>query len=174
MHKGVFVDHPGHDLRVRIDVRRWDIDVYADVMPNLPDISARETLYFALRHLARIANNAALAAPERNIDERAFPRHPRCQCAYRIDRFIRMKANPTFGWAARIVILHAETLKDLDRTVVHLDRQGHVDLAQRPTQQFMNCRVELENRRRLIELLLSDAKRIILRIRTGSDRMKVG
>ena len=63
---GVGVHDPRHDLLVGVDVGRRHVLLGADGVDDLGDVAARERLELAARHAGRIADDAALAAAERD------------------------------------------------------------------------------------------------------------
>ena len=119
----VFVEHPDHVLRRGHHVRRRHVGQLADVARDLANPSAADLLLLAHAQVVRIANDPALAAAERDVDDRALPRHPHGERAHGVDGFLRVEADAPFGRAARVVVLHAEALEHLDVAVVHADRE---------------------------------------------------
>src|SRR5215472_13709075 len=71
-----------------------------------------------------------------------------------------MIANAAFARPARIVVLHAKSLEDLERAIVHADRQGKRKRAARRAQHFTQARIEFEFFRRVLKLSEGNAKRI--------------
>ena len=61
----VGVHDPRHDLFVGVDVGRRHVLVGADGVDDFRDVAPRERFQFARRHLRRVADDAALAAAER-------------------------------------------------------------------------------------------------------------
>src|SRR3990172_4125021 len=85
----VFVHHPGHRLRIRVDIRCWDILVNADVLNDSADVCPREILQFSFGHISGIAHHTAFSSSEWEIHDSRFPRHPASKSADRISRLIR-------------------------------------------------------------------------------------
>ena len=90
---GVGVHEPRHDLLVRVDVRRGHVLVGADRVDDLGDVAARQRLELAPRHARRVADDAALAAAERDLRDRALPRHPRGQRRDLVERDVGVVAD---------------------------------------------------------------------------------
>ena len=100
----------------------------ADRVDDLGDVAARQRFDLALRHLGRVADDAALAAAERNVRDGALPGHPRGQRGHFVERDAGVIADAALGRAERDVVLHAIAGEDLDLAVVHLHRTRHDDL----------------------------------------------
>ena len=72
----VGVHDPGHGLLIGVHVGSGDVDLRPDEIEQLGGIAARDALQLAGREQIGIADHAALAAAERDVDHRAFPGHP--------------------------------------------------------------------------------------------------
>jgi hypothetical protein len=110
----------------------------------------------------RVADDAALAAAERDVDHRALPGHPGREGAHRVDRLLRVEADAALGGAAGVVVLDPEALEDPHLAVVHADRNGEVELALRPAQELADTFVELQLVGHRVELTLGHRERIEL------------
>ena len=116
----------------------------------------------------------ALAAAERDVDDGALPRHPHGQGAHGIDRLLRVEADAALGRAARVVVLHAEALENLDVPIVHADGDEELELALRVAQQVARALVEIEQVRDLVELSLRHLERVeALRRHAMNDSRKM-
>ena len=151
---GILVHHPAHHLRGGAHVRGGDVLADADVLPHLLHPAAAQAFLLADRERGRVDDDAALAAAQRDVRHGAFPGHPGRQRAHHVERLGRVEADAALVGAARVVVLDAEALEDLDRAVVHAHRDAEVELAHRPAQHFGDLRVEVELLGHLIELLL--------------------
>jgi hypothetical protein len=149
----VGVHDPGHDLGVGVDVGRGDVLVGADGIDDLGDVAARQRLQLAPRHPRRVADDAALAAAERHLRDRALPRHPRRQRRDLVERDVRVIADAPLGRAERDVVLHAVAGEHLDLAVVHLDGARHGDLPLGVGEDLPDAGVEAEEPCRAVELL---------------------
>ena len=78
--------------------------------------------------MLRIADDAALAAAEGNVDHGALPRHPGGQRAHFVERHIGREADAALGRTARDRVLHAIAGEDFDAAIVELDRDVDGDL----------------------------------------------
>src|SRR5205085_11428638 len=116
------VHDPGHYLRVSVDIGSWDIAIGADNGKDLCSISARHAFQLVARELMRIDYHSALAAAVWDIHNSAFPRHPRSEGFNFNESYLRVIADAAFGRAARHIMLHAVSFKDLDAAIVHLYR----------------------------------------------------
>ena len=152
----VGVHHPGHGLRVGVDVGGGDVAVGPDDGQDLGDIAARHAFQLGLRHFARVADHAALAAAEGDVHHRRLPRHPGGQRLHFIQAHIGVVADAALGRAAGDVVLHAVAFEDLERAVVHLGGDGDDHLALRAPQHLAESRFELQVVGRLVELHLGD------------------
>ena len=101
-----------------------------------------------------------LRAAERDVDDRALPRHPHRERADRVDALLRVEADAALGRAARVVVLHAEAAEHLDLAVVHVDGNLKLVLAQRLAQQVAGAAIQIEQRRDVVELVLRHLERV--------------
>src|SRR5512143_735849 len=69
----------------------------------------RQICSCARAQVVRIADDAALRATERDVDDGALPRHPHRERADRVDGFLRVEADAALARSAGVVVLHAET-----------------------------------------------------------------
>ena len=122
--------------------------------------AAADLLLLALAEVVGIANDAALGAAQRNVDDRALPGHPHRQRADRVDGLLRVEANAALARSASVVVLHAEAAEHLHGSVVHAGRNRKVELAQWVTQKFARRRIEAQIFGDLVELRLRDLERI--------------
>ena len=93
---GLLVDHadrvhvrvhdPRHRLRVGAHVGRRDVVVGADVRAERVGEAARDALQLGARDRVRVELDAALAAAERQVHERALPRHHRRERLHVVER----------------------------------------------------------------------------------------
>ena len=93
---GVGVHHPGHGLLVGVDVGRGNVFFRPDELDQLRGVAAGHALQFALRHLVRIADDAALGAAEGNVDHGALPGHPAGQGAHFVEGDVGRVADAAF------------------------------------------------------------------------------
>ena len=149
----VGVHHPRHDLVVGVDVRRGHVLVGTDGVDDLGDIAAGQRLELAARHAGRVADDAALAAAERHVRDRALPGHPGRERGDLVQRDVGVVADAPLGGPERDVVLHAVAGEDFDLAVVHLDRARHRDLPLGVGQDFPDAGVEPQQARRPVELL---------------------
>ncbi len=149
----VGVHDPRHHLLVGVDVRRRDVLLGTDGVDDLGDVAARQRLELAARHLRGVADDAALAAAERDPGDRALPRHPRGECRDLVERHARVIADAALGGAERDVVLNAIAGEDFDPAVVHQDRARHDDLTFGVRQNLPDVRLQSEQARGAIELL---------------------
>ena len=108
----------------------------------------------------RIADHAALGAAQRDVDDGALPGHPHRQRANGVDGLLRVEADAALARAARIVVLHAEAAEDLYASVVHVARDGEVELTQRIAQKLAGSRIKTQVFSDFVELCLRDLKGI--------------
>ena len=156
---GVGVHHPRHDLLVGVDVGRRHVFLRADRVDDFRDVAARQRFDLALRHLRRIADDAAFAAAERDVRDRALPRHPRGERGHFVERDAGVIADAAFGRAERDVVLDAEAGEHFDLAVVHLHRTGDDDLPLRVGEDLPDAGVEIEQSGGDVEFLEHRAER---------------
>ena len=121
----VGIHDPRHDLRIGAHVRCWDIAVRADDDADLGGIAPRQALELGLRQRSRVDHDAALCPAERQVDDRAFPRHKQRQRPYFIQRDAQAEAKASLHGAPRVVVLHAVAGEDARTAVIHRDRAIH-------------------------------------------------
>ena len=149
----VGVHDPRHDLIVGVDVGRRDVFLGADRVDDLRDVAAGERLELAAGHARGVADDAALAAAERDVGDRALPRHPGGERRDFVEADVGVVANAALGRPERDVVLHAIAGEDFDLAVVHLNRTRDDDLALGVREDLPDAGVEPQQSRRSIELL---------------------
>ena len=149
----VGVHDPRHDLIVGVDVRRGDVLLGADRVDDFRDVAARQRLELAAGHPRRVADDAALAAAERHVRDRALPRHPGGERRHFVERDVGVIADAALRRSKRDVVLHAVAGEDLDLAVVHLHRAGDGDLPLRAGEDLPDAGIETEQPRGAVELL---------------------
>ena len=158
-HHRVGVHHPGHGLRVGVDVRRGNVALRTDHGKNFGGVAARHALQLAVRHALGIADHAALGAAVGNIDGGGLPGHPGGQRFHFVQSEIGMEADAALGRAAGDVVLHAIAGKHFDLAVVELYGHGDFQDAPRRAQDLAQAGIELQELRRHVELDLRNADR---------------
>ncbi len=111
---------------------------------SLPHEPAADALLLARTQEPRIALHEPLAAAERQIEERAFPRHPHRQRPGILWTRGPAEADAALGRTAGVVVLHAIATEDARAAIVHLDRNREVKLAHRRSQEIPGRFVETE------------------------------
>ena len=125
----------------------------ADRVDDLRHVAAGERLELAAGHARGVADDAALAAAERDVRHGALPGHPGGERRDFVEADVGMVANPTLGRPERDVVLHAIPREDFDLAVVHLNRTRDDDLALGVREDLPDTGVEPQQSRRSIELL---------------------
>ena len=149
----VGVHDPRHDLIVGVDVGRRHVLLRPDGVDDFGDVTARQRLQLAPRHARRIADDAALAAAERDVRDGAFPRHPRRQRRHFVERHARVISDAALRRAERDVVLDAVPGEDFDLAVVHLDGARHGDLTLGVREDLPDAGLEIEDAGGAVELL---------------------
>src|SRR5665213_1826828 len=166
---GVGIHNPRHGLLIGTHIGRRNILFGADELYQFGGVAPSHPLQLSLRHLSRIADDAALRPAEGNIHDSALPSHPTGQRSYLVERNIRRIAHTTLAGAPCNGMLNTIAGKDLNRTIVHADGNINRDLAHRQAQDLHNPRIKIELFRGNIESsglrlprigLLLDAKRL--------------
>ena len=119
----VRVHHPDHRLAVGVHVGRRDVEVGADVAAERRGEAARDALELGLAVLARVELDAALAAAERDLVERALVRHPRRERLHLVEVGLVVVAHAALVRAEDVVVLDAVALEHLDTCRCHADRE---------------------------------------------------
>ncbi len=118
---GIGVHDPGHSLLTAADVRCGNVAFGAEPIGKFGSVASRETFQFASRELARITDDAALGAAERDIHNRTLPGHPRGERADFIERNIRIKSDAAFSGAANGGVEDAIAGENFELAIVHAD-----------------------------------------------------
>ena len=90
----------------------------------------------------RIAYDPAFRSAKRNVNNGAFPGHPGSQRFHFIKGDCRMVANTAFARPASAVVLHAESVENVERAVIHLDGQRKRKRTPRAPQHFAQAGFE--------------------------------
>ena len=98
---GVGVHDPGHHLLIGIDVGRGHVAFRSDEVDDLGGVAAGELFELGVGEHVGIADDAALAAAERDVDHGAFPGHPGGERAHFVEGDVGGEANAAFGGTAR-------------------------------------------------------------------------
>src|SRR3989339_306793 len=156
------VHHPGHHLRGGVDIRGRHILLRADDPSDLVDVGPAQPLLFTLGHLLGVADHAALPAAQRQVEQGTLPGHPGGQRADGVYGLIGMETDSTLAGSLGVVVLDAESLEYLYRSVVHADRNRNVEFARGHPQDRLNTGIQMEYLCALVELPLCYCKRINL------------
>ena len=148
----VGVHHPGHRLLVRRHVRRGDVLLRPDERQELGREPPGEALELDVRHLARVAADAALRAAVRQAQQRALPRHPDRERRALAERDLRVVANAALRRAEHARVLHPVAGEDDARAVVELDRARDDDRPLGVAEPLGDPRVDVRVRDGLVEL----------------------
>ena len=154
------VQHPQHVLRRRHHVRRRHVPQRPDIRGHLPHPAPAQVLLLPHRQVVRIADDAALGAAQRDVHHRALPRHPHRQRPHRIERLVRMEADPALARSARVVVLYPEPAEDLVAAIIHAHRDRERVLPLRVAEQVAGRRVQLQQTRDPVELRLRHLERV--------------
>ena len=133
---GIFIHHPAHHLRGGAHIGGRYVLARADITPQAVDEPAAQPFLFGCRKGGRVHHHAAFTSPQRDIGYRAFPGHPGCQGADRVQGLGRVETDAAFIRAAGVVMLHAVAIEDPDRAIVHTDRDADMEFPHRPAQEF--------------------------------------
>ena len=93
-------------------------------------------------------------------DDRALPGHPHREGLDLVERDVLVVADAALGRAAAEVVLDAIAGEDLDRPVVHVDREVAGELTAGLAQHEAHARVETQALGGEVELLLRDLPRV--------------
>ena len=92
-----------------------------------------------------------LGAAERNVDDRALPRHPGGERPHLVQGDVLVVTDAALARAARDVVEDAVADEDLDAAVVHRDRDRDLRLPHGLAQHLVEARVEAELLRGQVE-----------------------
>jgi hypothetical protein len=130
-------------------------------------VAARQAFEFAHAHRARVADDAALGAPERHVDHSAFPRHPGGQRLHLVERHVGRVADAALRRAQHFVVDHADAFEHLQPSVVHLHGDGGDEDARGRAEEFVEIGVELQHLRGDVEPFHHRLERIFAQERRG-------
>ena len=147
-------------LAVGHDVRGGDILDGPDVEGDLADPAPADAFLLAVAEVVRVADDAALAAAEGDVDHGRLPSHPHGQGPNGVDGFVGMEADAALAGTAGIAMLATVTAEHLVASVVHADGNQEMILAERAAEQVPRGLVESQLLGRAVELLLSHFKRV--------------
>jgi len=120
MHR-VRVEHPRHDLLVRVHIRRRDVFVRPEHVEQIGGVPARQSLELRRAQLFRIAHDSSFRPPKRKVHEGALPGHPGGQGLYLVERHVWGEPDTPFARAENVVVNDAISLKHFDASRIHLD-----------------------------------------------------
>src|SRR5262249_46019311 len=106
----VRVHHPDHGLAVGVHVGRRDVVLGADVGAKRRGEPPRDPLELGLAVLADVDLDAALAAAERDLVQRALVRHPRRERLHLVEVGLLVIAHPALVGPQDVVVLDAIAL----------------------------------------------------------------
>jgi len=125
----VLVHHPGHHLRVGVDVRRRDVAVGADELADAIDELPRDVLELVLGELIAGAVDSALRSAERNVDDGRLPAHQRGERPDLVEVDGLVVAHAALVGPPSRVVLHAITTEDMHVPVAQANGDLNRDLA---------------------------------------------
>lgn len=92
----IFVEHPGHDLAVCVDVRRGNVFPGADVVAHGFCPASADGLEFFLGEFFWVARDAAFSSAVWDVDDGAFEAHPCCERFYFVKVNVGVEADAAF------------------------------------------------------------------------------
>ncbi len=152
----VFIEDPGHHLRIGVHIGSGNIPVGAKHDRDPLREPASEPLELELRELLGIDRDAALRAAEGDIHQRRLPRHDRREPEHFVVIGLGVVANAPFARTAGAIVLNAIAGEDLDPPVIHPHRHLDLHLAERRHEDFSHVRFEVDQVGGAIELTLND------------------
>ena len=159
---GIGVHDPGHGLFIGIHVGRGNVDLRPDEIEQLRGVAARDALQLAHGMDVGIADDAALAAAEGDVDHGALPGHPGGQRAHLVKVDVGSVADAALGRSARNGMLHAIAGEHLQPPVVQHHGDVHDDLARRRPQNFLHAFIQAQALSGFIEARLGGKQRVEL------------
>ncbi len=133
----VSIHNPAHDLRIGVDVRRRNILLRTDQGKNHSGIPSRKPFELPMGKLPGVDLHPAFCSSVRDIDHCTFKGHPRRKRFHFIHVHIFVIADPAFARASGTGVLYPVALKYPDRSIVHLHRNGYLQLPFRIFQYFV-------------------------------------
>ena len=122
---GELAHHVGHDLPVRPDVGRRDVEERAHEVLELVDVTQRDVLDLLLRVVEGVDLDAALRAAERDLRDRGLPGHVRGERLEEVERDVLVVAHAALVRAAHLVVLDAVRL-ELPRAALLDPEEAHL------------------------------------------------
>ena len=118
----VLVHHPAHDHDVGIDVGSRYVGFWSNKVRYAFHKAATQPLQFQPRELFRVDTHTTFATAEGNSDDGTFARHPERERFDFARVHVGMKSNTALGRTAGVVVANPVSMKDLQRSVIHTDR----------------------------------------------------
>jgi len=156
----VLVEHPGHVLAGSHHVRRRYVPPRTNGVRDPADPGAADPFDLVSAQPVRIAHHATHAASEGNVHDRRLPGRPHGEGPHRVDGLLWMESNAAPRGSAGVVVLHPESLEDLDLSVVETYRKGQTVLMGRLSKEGARRRVEPHEVGEPIELGLGIGERV--------------
>ena len=157
----VRVERPGHGLRVRTHVGRGDVVIRADVRPERVEETPRNAAQLGTRHAVRVELDAAFAAAEGQIHQRALPGHHRTQCFEVIQRSVLVVTHPALVRAKDVRVLDAVALEYAVLTAIHAHWKVNDDFVLRLAQNAADVLRHLNQLGRVIQIILDDLEEFV-------------
>ncbi len=117
-----------------------------------------------------IAHHPALRPTERDVHERALPRHPRRERLHFLERHVEIESDTALGRTPGGVVQHAVARVDLQLTRIAQHGDGHDDLFFGVAQDFVEAGIEVQELSGVIEALHHRFERVLL----GEERLLIG
>jgi len=159
----VGVHHPGHGLLVRVHVGGGHVPLWAQEVEDLGGVAAGDALQFAFREQHWVADESALGAPERDVDDGAFPGHPGSEGAHFVECDVGSEPDASLARAASDRVLNAVAREYFHSPVVETDWDVDGDFLARSAENLSQPVVEPEAVGRFVEPCLCRESRIEFR-----------
>src|SRR5665213_1050010 len=121
------VHDPTHDLGVRVDIGCRDVAVRSDHRGDGEGVAPGQSLEFGATERRRIDANTTFGSAVGDIDDGALNGHVGTECRDLVDVDTGVEANAALAWSARGAVLDTPTVKHLDLTGVHANRDRYFE-----------------------------------------------
>lgn len=166
----IFVDHPGHDFRIGVHVRRGDVGSGAQVSEKPVHVCPGKSFEFFFGEFRRIYDDSAFSAAERQIEHCGFHAHPCGERHYFVFVHARMETYAALVRSSYGGVLRAVARKGPHASVVHFEDEVRFEHAFRFEEFGYGIGIEFREGRR-VEHLLTGVFERGFRIRHGISHL---
>lgn len=126
---GILVDHPSHDFRIGVHVRRRNVGAGSKVFVKSADVSAGEAFEFVFGKFRRVHDDSAFAASERQVEHCGLHAHPCGERHHFVFVHALVEADAPFVRSSGAGVLRPVTGEGFYGSVVHFEDEVRLEHA---------------------------------------------